>query len=129
MLHPYGPSHIIQDQENLTQVNNLNIVVRGSYLNEKFLLTGYRLNREEASVVAKLRNDEKLLEGIISEGKLVNQERSVLKVGQTLKVDVPALHPPPSSVSSASRANDVEVGTAQRCRSAPRRENVAIRCT
>jgi hypothetical protein len=59
--------------------------------------------------VARLRNDEKLLEGIISEGKLVNQERSVLKVGQTLKVDVPALNPSPSGLDSNIRANEVEV--------------------
>jgi hypothetical protein len=78
-------------------------------LNSTFDSTGYRLDREEASVVARLRNDEKLLEGIISEGKLVNQERSALKVGQTLKVDVPALHPQP--VGSVSRSNDVEVCT------------------
>ena len=66
-------------------------------------------------MVARLRNDEKLLEGIISEGKLVNQERSVLKVGQTLKVDVPALHSPPSDVGSASRSGEVEVSTTFPC--------------
>ncbi len=93
------------------QVNPLNITDRNPDLKAKTFSTGYRLNKEEASVVARLRNDEKLLEGIISEGKLVNQEQSVLKAGQRLKVDVPALHLQPSGVGSVSRSNDVEVGT------------------
>ena len=50
---------------------------------------GNSLSTQEAAVVARLRNDESLLEGIISEGKLANQERTTLKDGQSVKNTVP----------------------------------------
>lgn len=53
---------------------------------------GLGLTSQEATVVARLRNDERLLEGIISEGKLVNQERSALKDGQSIKDAASDIH-------------------------------------
>ena len=49
-------------------------------------------------MVAKLRSDEKLLESVISEGKLLNQEKSSLKDGQTLKDVAPLVNAPSRQV-------------------------------
>jgi hypothetical protein len=46
---------------------------------------GSSLSTQEAAVVGRLRNDERLLEGIISEGKLVTQERTALSTDHSVK--------------------------------------------